>query len=111
MDDQELAILCAQVILSPDGRYIPMINLPMDLKERVKRFYQNEGRTRIEEHTAEIQARENQAKSGIEIRLMWDKEKGLQFISLGSAGLDLVEIGIPHFSEHNLGGTKTLIAA
>lgn len=91
------------------GQFIPNIHLPENFEELVPKFYEQGRRKDVEEYAREI---EKQYLGGnLEIRLNWNKEKGLINISIGpSGGLDLNESGFPHFQEHNL-GTKTGIAS
>ena len=77
------------------GRFIPVVRLPTDYKERVKIFYEENGRDKLEEYARSLSDEER------EIRLNWDERLGLKNISLLSSGLDLDERTYM-FIEHNV---------
>ena len=91
---------CIDSLLYPyieniNGRFIPVVRLPTDYKERVKIFYGENGRNRMEEYARFLSDEER------EIRLNWDEILGLKNISLWSSGLDLDE-RFCKFTEHNV---------
>mgnify|MGYP001558153095 CR=1 FL=1 len=109
------------------GQFLPIIRLPRDFEERIPKFYEQRIKEEIEDY-AKIIGKEylngtediedyskiigkEYLKNDLEIRLLWDDERGLINISVSpSQGLDLSKEGWPNFQEHNL-GTKTGIAA
>ena len=78
-----------------NGRFIPVVRLPSDYKERVKVFYGENRRESVEEYARSL------SDEGREIRLSWDERLGLKNISLLSSGLDLDE-KFCKFTEHNV---------
>ncbi len=90
---------CIDSLLYPyieniDGRFIPVVRLPIDYKEKVKIFYKENGRDKLEGYAMSL-------SDQIEIRLNWDEIVGLKNISLLSSGLDLDE-KMFRFTEHNV---------
>ena len=78
-----------------NGRFIPVVRLPSDYKERVKIFYEENRKESVEEYTKSL------LDDGREIRLSWDERLGLKNISLLSSGFDLDERKCM-FIEHNV---------
>ena len=78
-----------------NGRFIPVIRLPSEYKERVKIFYEENRKGSVEEYARSL------SDEGREIRLNWDERLGLKNISLLSSGLDLDE-KFCKFTEHNV---------
>ena len=75
-----------------NGGFIPVVRLPNDYKDKVKIFYEENGRNKLEEYSKNINN---------EVRLHWDEILGLKNISLWSSGLDLNE-RFCNFTEHNV---------
>ncbi len=91
---------CIDFLLYPhieniNGRFIPVVRLPNDYKDRLKTFYENGGRDKLEEYIKKMPNKE--------IRLSWDENKilGLKSISLLLSGLDLDE-KMFKFTEHDV---------
>jgi hypothetical protein len=81
---------------------LPLCFLPQEMQgnylQRVIRFYENQGRERIEARTREIEAQHLiRFKS-----LIWDEALGLTNISFSSGGLDLRTEGIYRYIFHNV---------
>ena len=97
-----------------EGRgIIPNINLPGNFRELVPLFYQQKRREKVEEYIRKLidGFRETSLEHAIE--LQWDENLGLTNIAVGvHSGLDLNDdYAIPHYQEHNLGFTNSLVAA
>lgn len=94
-----------------DRGFIPKIYLPRNYLELVKGFYENGGKAEVEHYVRNLKDMLSQSSffSG-SVRLNWCDKRGLVNISLGMAGLDLNERGLPNFQEHNLGGYNSFIA-
>jgi hypothetical protein len=101
---------------SADGRIFVDVPLPRDYLDLVPLFYAQERR---EETLYYVDVLNEHLKyCGINVHvdpecdLIWDKTKGLEIIKIRpSGGLDLEDRGgLPHFAEHNLGGTRTFVA-
>ncbi|MCL5018727.1 MAG: hypothetical protein M1416_03120 [Candidatus Pacearchaeota archaeon] len=87
--------------------WFPWINLPEDYKGLVPEFYKQERKNTIEKYAKMVEER---FIGRLEIRLQWDKEEGLTNINVGfGAGLDLNKQIAPHFCEHNLNTTTSLM--
>lgn len=91
---------------------VPHVNLPRDYKERASRITP-EQKTCLEQLAETIALAEETITGKPEIHLTWDEEIPglLKRITLGSAvGYDLEERGIPHYTSHNLGGSRAIMA-
>lgn len=111
--EQQLEMFYPTLELHDEKGLVPNINLPLDYEARVKRFYEQGRKTEIEDYSRRLQQKMNsQSLLGFpwEIILAWDDRKGLTTIKIGTGGFDLVTDGWPHFSEHNLGGNKSMAA-
>lgn len=97
----------------PDGwRIIPSIRLPLNYRELIPLFYENNGKEIIEEYVEALEGlcRLQRTMGVLEIGLRWDDEKGLTNINLGThSGLDLDTSLTPRFSEHNIGFGNSFI--
>lgn len=78
-----------------NGRFIPVVRLPTDYKDRVKIFYKEDGKNKLEEYANSLLDEER------EIILFWDDILGLKNISVLLYGLDLDE-KMFRFTEHNV---------
>ena len=82
---------------------LPHIHLPRNFKELVPKFYQEKIKEILEDYAGNLENFLKETPFNSSIKLQWNKKNGLTNINVGSAGLDLSQIGIPKFVEHNLG--------
>ncbi len=110
-----IEILYPTLELDKDKTVLPKVNLPMNYKEIVPKFYAQKGKEKIENYVKGLEKisedlLEIEIDEG-DIRLNWDERVGLRNISLGiHPGFDLNESGLPHFEEHNLGWRYSILA-
>ncbi|GAI06976.1 unnamed protein product [marine sediment metagenome] len=91
------------------GAFIPNIKPPKNWKTGVERFYKEGGKEKIERDTKNFSDSLETILGKPELKLRWDKEQGLDGISLGvQEGIYLNENEC--WQEHNLGTKSSLIA-
>lgn len=113
MDEREFSRIYPRVLVVPERGLFPVVNLPEDFRVRVRKFYADKGRERVEEYTNNLRSLLRGSGNSIDIRLNWHETDGLRNISVGvHGGFDLTdEDSWPHFQEHNLGWTNGFYAA
>lgn len=101
--------------ISQRGSILPSINLPLDYKDRARRFNEQQRRKDLENYVIEIKDAIKDTPFDADIRLGWDEENPglLRYISSGiGGGLDLNDrMGWPSYQEHNLGTNTGFVAA
>ncbi|MCF7910178.1 hypothetical protein K9L16_00710 [Candidatus Pacearchaeota archaeon] len=84
---------------------LPRITLPRNFKELIPKFYKQRRQEVVENYASKL---EQELDLSNKILLQWNEERGLTNISLGTAGLDLNETGIPKLQSHNIGNNNAI---